>query len=253
MAIASTQITAGGGGRGDAGGIAALAVSDGCANHGILRRLTTTGVTGSGVKGSGVKGRDLADAVHVLCAVHGRLTNLFEEADRRRPTASHPTASDPTASDPAAFDPAANGAWLAAAAAAFGVERAYLARLTAAVGPMPSTPGHAESDAAFAAQRHAFDMLAKSDRAGCAIGAALALAIDWHAFRRILDTAAHRAGVAVTPTRLPDEREIAMIATAPGAPPAVRRAMAFGAQQTFAQHRGLCDLIEARAIARDQV
>jgi len=223
MAIASTQLKP----AVEAGSIAALAVSDGCAHHPLLRRLTITRVAGSGVAG-----RDLADAVHALCAVHGRLTDLFEEAARRR-VADLDTD------------------WLTDATEAFGIERAYLARLTAAVGPLPSTPGQAESDAAFAAQRHAFDMLARSDRAGCATGAALALVIDWHAFRRILDAAANRAGVTIVVCQLPDEIAIAQIATAPGATAPIRRAMAFGAQQTFAQHRGLCDLIDARAAARN--
>lgn len=218
MAIASTQLKP----TLEAGSIAALAASDGCAHHPLLRRLTLPAVAG----------RDLADAVHALCAVHGRLTDLFEEA-ARRPVADLDTA------------------WLTDATAAFGIERAYLARLTAAVGPLPSTPGQAESDAAFASQRHAFDMLARSDRAGCSIGAALALVIDWHAFHRILDAAAHRVGVAIVTSQLPDEIAVAQIATAVGPAAPVRRAMAFGAQQIFAQHRGLCDLIEARAIARD--
>lgn len=218
MAIASIQLKP----ALEAGSIATLAANDGCAHHPLVRRLTLPAVAG----------RDLADAVHALCAVHGRLTDLFEEA-ARRPVADLDTT------------------WLSDATEAFGIERAYLARLTAAVGPLPSTPGQAESDAAFAAQRHTFDMLARSDRAGCSIGAALALVIDWHAFRRILDAAASRAGVDIVASQLPDEIAIAQIATAPGATAPVRRAMAFGAQQTFAQHRGLCDLIEARASARD--
>lgn len=220
MAIASRQSTV----ATDAGTIATLAGSDGCAHHPAIHRLTAPGVAG----------RDLADAVHALCAVHGRLNGLFEEAGRRRF---------------AEID----GAWLATATQAFGIERAYLARLTAAVGPLPSTPGQRESDAAFSAQRHAFDMLARSDRAGCAIGAALAMVIDWRAFRRLLDSAARRNAVDVPAPRLPAEDAIVTIAAAPGAPAPVRRAMAFGAQQTFAQHRGLCDLIEARAVAREQL
>lgn len=210
-----------------AGSVAVLAASDGCARHPLIRRLTAPTVAG----------RDLADAVHALCAVHGRLGGVFEQARRAAP--------------------AADDAWLAAAATAFADERAYLARLTAAVGPSPSTPGQRDADAAFAAQRHTFDMLARSDRSGCASGAALALAIDWHAFRRILDTAARRAGLSPAASTMPDESEAvdiaASIAASPEGSPAVLRAMAFGAQQTFAQHRGLCDLIEARAIARDHV
>ena len=230
MAIASTQLNV----ASDTGTIAALAASDGCAHHAVVRRLTAPGVAG----------RDLADAVHALCAVHGRLTDLFEEAGRRRVAEIEGAEIEGAEIE---------GDWLATATQAFGIERAYLARLTAAVGPLPSTPGQAESDAAFAAQRRAFDMLAKSDRAGCAIGAALAMVIDWHAFRCILDTAAERNGIPIPPLRLPNEGAIASIAAAPAASAPVRRAMAFGAQQTFAQHRGLCDLIEARAIARDQL
>jgi len=38
----------------------------------------------------------------------------------------------------------------------------------------------------------------------------------------------------------------------PDTPAAALRAIRFGAQQAFAQHRGLLDLIEARAAARDR-
>lgn len=220
MPVGSTDYA---GPRDAPGSLAALALNDGCAQHPVIRRLSAPGVAG----------RDLADAVHALCAVHGRLADLFEAAERSRA-------------------PGADTEWLATAATAFAAERSYLARLTAAVGPLPSTPGQPESDAAFAAQRRAFDMLARSDRAGCATGAALALAIDWHAFRRILDAAARRAGLAVSPSAMPDEIATATVAATAAASPAVQRAVAFGAQQAFAQHRGLCDLIEARAIARDR-
>ncbi len=220
MAIASTHSTT----AADAGSFAALAIEDGIAGHALLRRLALPGAAG----------RDLADAVHALCSVHGRLNDVFEEAARRSVGEL-------------------DARWIAAAADAFQLERSYLAHLTAAVGPLPSTPGQAESDAAFAALRHTFDMLARSDRAGCSTGAALALVIDWHAFRTILDTAALRAGPAIAASRLPDLAETETIAAGHAASAAVRRAMAFGAQQTFAQHRGLCDVIEARAIARDRL
>lgn len=196
--------------------IAALAAGDSCARHPLIHRLAKPGAAG----------RDLADAVHALCAVHGRMSTLFEEAMRRAAPS--------------------DAAWLSEAATAFAAERSYLARLTAAVGPLPSTPGQSESDAAFASQRHAFDMLARSDRAGCATGAALALAIDWQAFRGMLDAAAHRTGIAVPRCNMPSSDMLLLDET-----PAIHRAMAFGAQQAFAQHRGLCDLVEARATARD--
>ncbi len=98
---------------------------------------------------------------------------------------------------------------VAVATDGFAAERAYLATLTAAAGPLPSTPGQAETDAALVAQRHAFDMLAHSDRAGCATGAAIALVIDWYAFRDAMDVAAARFGVNAPEMTLPDEIEVA--------------------------------------------
>lgn len=220
MTIASIQFPT----AADTGSIAALAIDDGIAGHALIRRLAMPGVAG----------RDLADAVHAICSVHGRPNDLFEEAARRSVGEL-------------------DARWIEAAADAFQLERSYLAHLMAAVGPLPSTPGQAESDAAFAGLRHTFDMLARSDRAGCATGAALALVIDWHAFRTILDAAALRAGSTIAATQLPDLAETGTIAAGHAASAAVRRAMAFGAQQTFAQHRGLCDVIEARAVARDRL
>lgn len=225
MAFESTQL------RGIGGGwdvIASLALSDGSARHPHLVRLAQ----------SGAAQRDLADAVHAICAVHGRTTDLFDETTRHRSEA--PGAEDVVP------------AWIAAATDAFAAERAYLATLTAAAGPLPSTPGQAETDAALVAQRHAFDMLARSDRAGCATGAGIALVIDWYAFRDAMDAAALRFGVTVPAMALPNEIEVATIVATLSSSPALQRAMAFGAQQVFAQHRGLWNLLDARASARDR-
>ncbi len=219
MAIVATDMQRAGDG---ASSIATLAASDGCARHPWVAQLTHPAAPG----------RDLADAVHALCAVHGRHADLFEKAGYRAV-------------------PDLDQRWLEPAAGGFARERAYIAALTAAVGPLPSTAGQAESDAAFAAMRHAFDMLASSERTGCATGAAVALLIDWQAFRAILDAAADRFSVDTPDPALPDEVEIVRIAAAAGATPAILRAMRFGAQQAFAQHRGLLDLLEARAIARN--
>jgi hypothetical protein len=171
--------------------------------------------------------RDLADAVHALCALHGRHPGVVDHARAH------------------AGDPAVE-AWLASLAQVFAGERALIAQLAAAAGPLPSTPGQAESEAAVAAQRHALDTLAQSDRTGCALGAALALALDWPGVRAVLDAAAGRFG--------PDLPPLAMIDTDPPAlsTPAAERALSFGAQQLLAQHRGLWQLLEARAHARDR-
>ncbi|CAN5449165.1 hypothetical protein BH10PSE14_BH10PSE14_17560 [soil metagenome] len=225
MAFESTQL------RGIGAGwdvIASLVVSDGSARHPHLLRLSRAGASQ----------RDLADAVHAICSVHGRTTDLFDEATRHRSDAPGAQWVAPI--------------WVEIATDGFAAERAFLATLTAAAGPLPSTPGQAETDAALVAQRHAFDMLAHSDRAGCATGAAIALVIDWYAFRDAMDVAAARFGVTPSKMALPDAIEVATIVATLSDSPALQRAMAFGAQQVFAQHRGLWDLLEARASARDR-
>jgi hypothetical protein len=171
--------------------------------------------------------RDLADLLHALCAVHGRQPGM---ADAALDHAAQPDAAE----------------WLTAVAEGFLAERGYLAQLVAAAGPLPSTPGQAETEAALVGQRHALDMLARSDRAGCATGAVAALVLDWPAIRAVLDVAADRFGVARQPFHLPIDGVDALFAGGPG--PA--RAMRFGADQMLAQMRGLWHLLEARAAAR---
>lgn len=175
--------------------------------------------------------RDLADAVHTLAELHGAFPGLIDHA-----------------AGGAARGPVAG--WLAVAAHDVALERTLLAKLTAAAGPRPSTPGHAASEVAVQAQRHVLEMLARSDRRGCATGAAIAFVLDWHAIRPVLEACADRTGTDVPfrfdglaaatrglLARLEDDA-------------AVARAMAFGAQQMLAQHRGLWHLLEARASAR---
>lgn len=169
--------------------------------------------------------RDLGDALHALCAVHGHHPDLLTVA------AGLATGT-------------AERAWLLAAADAFGAERATLARLVAAAGPLPSTPGQAITEAALSHERHALEMLARSERGGVALGAAAALVGDWAAIRPVLARAADHFGVAIAGSTLPD------VDTLPAAAAALERAIAFGAQQLLAQHRGLWGILEARASAR---
>jgi len=128
--------------------------------------------------------RDLGDLVHQICLLHARHPDLFEQA------AAH-------SRQPAAAE------WLTQSAQGFAAERAYLVRLVAAAGPLPSTPGQAASEAAVTAQRHALDMLAQSDRNGCADGTAIALALDWPAIRAVLDVLAGRVGIDPIENQLP--------------------------------------------------
>ena len=204
------------------GTIAALVAADGTAAHPAARALA----------GPQASLRDVADAIHGLCMLHGR----------------HPGAIDHAL---AGNGDAVADAWLADAADAFTAERGYLARLTAAAGPLPSTPGQAESEAAIVAQSHALDMLAQSDRHGCAIGASIALILDWRSIREMLDTAALRFGVLPPSLSFPLDVDTVSMVAALSAAPGVERAMAFGAQQVLAQHRGLWDLLDARRSARD--
>jgi hypothetical protein len=203
------------------GGMGALTASDGSHNHPYLLRL----------QANSEQVRDLADAAHYLCILHGRHPGVIDHAG------AHSRGG-------------VEQGWIQEAAEAFASERAFLVRIVAAAGPLPSTPGHAESEAAAAAQRRALEMLAKSDRTGCAAGAALALAIDWMEIRKVLDAAAVRLGLTPPPSTLPALEETITVVDVLVREAAVERALLFGAQQLFAQHRGLWDLLEARASAR---
>ncbi len=180
---------------------------------------------------AGASTRDIADAVHCLCMLHGRHPGVIDHAGGRSPDTLV-------------------GAWLADAAHAFGGERAALVRVVAASGPLPSTPGQAESETAITAQRHALDMLGASDRAGCPVGAAMALLLDWPTVRLVLDVAAERFGVTLPASTLPTDHDGATLVATLAESPAFERAMLFGAQQLLAQHRALWQLLEARAEAR---
>lgn len=175
--------------------------------------------------------RALTDAVHYLATVHGRYPGIVDHAAGR--------VTDP-----------AGRAWIAQATYAFAGERAYLARLAVAAGPVPSTPGAAASDAAVHAARHAIEMLAQSERSGCGLGAAMAAVLDWADVRVALDAAARRFGVEPPPYAAADRAAIAGLTDHLAAAPAAQRALLFGAEQILLQHRGLWDLLEARHQAR---
>lgn len=176
-------------------------------------------------------GRDLADAVHLLCSLHGRYPGLIEVALQRCPKG-----------------PVQD--WLNRASEGFERERLYLVRLTAAVGPLPSTPGAAETEGSLVAARHALETLAASERNGCALGASTALVGDWWPVRRLLDRAAARAGTESPAPSLPDKASVVDIIELGSDTPASARALAFGGEQLLLQHRSLFDLLEARAEAR---
>ena len=173
--------------------------------------------------------RNLADAIHFLCALHGRHPGVVDHAATRT------------------VDPVGR-IWLAAAAEAASQERTLLTRLAVAAGPIPSTPGGGGSEAAIQAQRGALATLAQSDRKGTALGAALAFASDWTPVRRlVIEPAAKRFGVDAWPVPFTDGEKLRAVADEAEA---TERALLFGAQQLALQHRALWDLLEARQQAR---
>lgn len=204
----------------------------------LLEQLVVAEGTGSHLYAASVEllsgkfaTRNLADAVHYLCTLHGRHPGVVDHAATR-------TAHD------------AARKWLLQAVDGFAVERTLLTKLAVAAGPLPSTPGQAESEAAVNGQRHALEMLAQSDRNGCAVGAAIALVLDWRAVRGLLNVASDRLGVAQPECTLPSPEDSHALIEALSESPAVERAMGFGAAQLIGQHRGLWDLLEARQMAR---
>ena len=176
--------------------------------------------------------RDLDDCVHLLASIYGRQPSFIDLAQLRAPAGR---VRD----------------WLSRAANAFERERLFLLRLSALVGPAPSTPGHAETEAAILAQRHALETLAQSERQGCALGAATALVGDWQAIRGLLEQAAQRVGCEVPPCGLPGPASIAEVIAQAATAAGPDRAIRFGAEQLLLQHRALFDLLEARADARE--
>jgi len=202
----------------------ARVAGEGCARHSHLNSLLES----SGRESA----RDLTDAVHLLCSLHGRYPGLIEIALQRSAKGS-------------------TQEWLERASEAFERERLYLVRLTAAVGPLPSTPGAAETESSLVAARHALETLATSERGGCALGAASALVGDWWPIRRLMDRAASRVGIECPAPSLPDESSIVDVIHGACDSPASERALRFGAEQLLLQHRALFDLLEARASARD--
>lgn len=168
-------------------------------------------------------GRDLTDAIHALCILYG----------------GHP---DPIAVASARGNNPELRHWLAKASETFTAERHHLAAVVAAAGPIPSTLNQAQTETALAHQRHALETLARSDRAGCAVGAAVALVLDWHAVRALIDKLGAHVGVEPGANALP--------VAGPPTDPATERARLFGARQFLNQQRQLWSLLEARAAAR---
>lgn len=197
--------------------------AEGCESDSFVRRLCE--------ESGPWLGADLADAVHLLCALHGHHPGLIAIAQSR--------SEDEDVRS-----------WLAGTSESFERERSFLLHLTAAVGPIPSTPGAAETESSLSAARHAVETLAHSERSGCALGAVCALVADWPEIRRVLDRAALRCGIDGPVPTLPDRAALGEVIDHVAASPAAARALAFGSEQLLLQHRALFALLEARSESR---
>jgi hypothetical protein len=203
--------------------LVALAAAEGSASHPYTHSYE--------LNADPIATRNLADVLHLLSMLHGPQPGLIELAGERNIL---PEAAD----------------WFHQAAAGFTAERHYLTQLIVAAGPAPSTPGEADTAAAILDQRRAMETIVCSDRFGCAIGAIVALILDWQSIRSVLDTAGARIGITVPDTLLPSEEATARLLANLPVQPRLDRTLSFGARQFLLQHRGLWDVLEARKDAR---
>ncbi len=174
----------------------------------------------------------VSDIAHHLCVLHGRYPSIIDHAALK--------IVDEVARD-----------WILKTSQAFAAERGFLARLTVAAGPVPSSPGDEKSASAIAMQSRAFEMLATSDRDGCAAGAAIAFSQDWQAIRLLLEGIAMRLGLDAPENFFPaEDKNRKLIDDLAEKGIAAQRAIHFGADQILAQQRGFWDLLAARETAR---
>lgn len=174
---------------------------------------------------------DFADTAHHLSLLHGHIPGVIDHAATR------------------IADNAARN-WLLKSVDGFARERLYLNAIVVAAGPLPSTAGQDQVTTIIAQQCRALDMLAQSDRRGCAIGAAMALVMDWKAIRTLLDGGAARLGIDPRESQLPGWTETLEVLTALEEEHPIGRAVQFGAGQLLGQHRGVWDLLQARSQVR---
>jgi hypothetical protein len=169
----------------------------------------------------------IADIAHFMCVSHGL----------------HPGVVDHAATK--ILDDSARR-WLVDAINAFAAERNFLNNLTVAAGPLRSRSGQEKVSALLSTQSKNFQMLATSDRRGCAAGAAIAFILDWVETRPLLVQVAYNLGIDAMRIDFPSESECQQLAGILGADTAASRAMMFGAEQLLGQQRGLWRVIAAR-------
>lgn len=170
----------------------------------------------------------LADISHFMHILHGRHPGVIEYAAQNADGAAQ--------------------AWLIKAMDGMLAERIYLNTLTVTAGPIRRLPGQDKISLLVESQAKNFQMLASSDRLGCSPGAAISFVLDWHQTRPLLDIVAREMGLMPTSLILPSVLQCQQLADKLNRDAGYRRAMAFGADQTLAQQRGLWQLIIARHV-----
>lgn len=175
---------------------------------------------------------DIADIAHFLTIIHGRHPGVIDHAATK--IVEHGARE-----------------WLVQAMDGFITERAFLTRLTVAAGPITNAaPGTEASTSAVLGLAKAMDLLAQSGRRGCALGASLALVLDWWSLRPALNAMALRIGMEPPQCRLPDPGATNTLGQDLLAEPERERAIGFGARQLLLQHKGLWTLLESRSKQR---
>ncbi|MBK8374392.1 MAG: hypothetical protein IPL18_05720 [Sphingomonadales bacterium] len=169
----------------------------------------------------------LADVAHFMAITHGRHPGIIEQAATR------------------IVEQDARG-WIIAASDAFAAERMFLNRLTVVAGPIRRHFDQDKVNATLAGQHRSFEMLATSNRRGCAAGAVTAFVVDWLETRPVLERVALMLGVEVPSCTLPSKGHCAALASLLAATTSQERALNFGAEQVLAQQKGIWQLIAAR-------
>jgi hypothetical protein len=169
----------------------------------------------------------IADIAHFLCISHGRHPGIVDHAATK--------IIDETARS-----------WLVQSINAFASERTFLNKLTVAAGPITRQFGQETVTAVLTNQAKSFEMLATSDRQGCAVGAAVAFVIDWQTTRPLLNQASLALGIEPYKLDLPNADQCLQLVDSLADSLAKRRAMTFGAEQLLNQQRGLWRLIASR-------
>ncbi len=169
----------------------------------------------------------LADIAHFMAISHGRHPGIVDHAADRMVQQSARM-------------------WVVAATTGFAAERALLNRMIVAAGPIQRHSDQDKVTAMLAMQARSFELLATSERVGCAAGAAIAFVLDWQATRPLLERAAIAMGIEPLPCALPIMSESKQLLETLSTLPAIERAISFGAEQILAQQSGLWKLVAAR-------